>query len=275
MSFRTTRNLFLLIFGVAALMLAATAVAGDPGDLFKDIWTEDLPNQEQISKERLDLIIRYVAEGKPARQQELRKLYETDRGKFWTEVRQFFRENPPEGQGPADAQGRPPRWREELQKQHEEFLGWLKEAYPDREKELAQLRDQNSDEYFRRFGMLYRKYGNVLATQKRNPELAGVLKEDLDLIDQRDALLREIRQADDKSRKRLIDDLHEVVSKRFDLIVRKKQLQYDELRRRLDRLRRDLENKEQELGKLIESKEDVTRHYLEELLNPKPQVDLK
>jgi len=114
-----------------------------------------------------------------------------------------------------------------------------------------------------------------LATQKRNPELAGVLKEDLDLIDQRDALLREIRQADENSRKRLIDDLHEVVSKRFDLIVRKKQLQYDELRRRLDRLRRDLENKEQELGKLIESKEDVTRHYLEELLNPKPQVDLK
>jgi len=253
--------------------MLATASAADPGDAYKGIWTEELPEQEQISKERFDLIIRYVAEGKPARQQQLRKLYEEDRSKFWSEVRTFFRENPLESPSPQEVQGRTSKWREDLLKQHEEFIGWLREAYPEKEKELAHLREKDLDEYFRRFGALHRKYANVAGTQKKNPELAGVLKEDLDLLDQHDALLLAIRQADNQSKPKLVKDLHEIVGKRFDLIVRKKQLQYDELRRRLDRLRRDLEKKEQELGKLIESKEEVTRHRVEELINPTPKID--
>ncbi len=265
---------FLLTACAAAFITIASAVAGDPADPYRGIWTEDLPNNEQISKERLDLIIRYAAEGKQPRAHQLRQLYENDRSKFWNEIRQFMRENPIEGPGTNDAQGRPARWRDELQKQHEEFLTWLEEAYPDRRKELAELRESNPDEYFRRFGSLYRKYGNVAVTQKRNPELGAVLKEDLDLIDQRDALLRQITQADRRSKARLMEDLHEVISRRFDLIVRKKQLQYDDLRRRIERLRRDLESKEQELSRLIESKDEVTKQHLQELLNPAP-LDLK
>lgn len=274
MSFWINRKLLLSLV-MAAVLYPVAAAGADTADPFRGIWTEDLPNREQISKERLELIIRYVSEGKQSRQQQLRELYESDRGTFWTEVRAFFRANPPEAPGQSGDQGPVPRWKEDLQRQHEEFLAWLKEAYPDKEKELAHLRETNLDEYFRHFGGLYWKYGYIAATQKRNPELAAVLKEDLDLIDQRDDLLRRIRQADEKSKKRLTEDLHAVISKRFDLIVRKKQLQYGELRRRLERLRRDLENKEKELGKLIESKDAVTRQHLEKLLNPKPTVDWK
>ena len=70
-------------------------------------------------------------------------------------------------------------------------------------------------------------------------------------------MLREIHCADKNRRPKLMKELEEVVGKRFDLILKKKKLQYVELRRRLKRLQEQLENKQQELDKLTDSKKQA------------------
>jgi len=260
----------LFLFAIAALLPPVSTAEGEaPHETFTAVWTEN-PSSEEISKETLDLIMRYVAEGDATRQQQLQRVYESDKGKFWTEVRQFLRDNPPEAANTGDGQGQALWWQEELQAQQQKFLAWLKEAYPERERQLTKL--GNADEYWQRFGALYKKYGTVAATQNRNPELAAVLKEDLDLVDKRDELLAQIRKANRWNRPKLTKELEEVVSKRFDLIVLKKHLQYDELRRRIEGLRRELESKEHELGRLIQSKDEITKQHLQELLAPPVKV---
>ena len=66
-----------------------------------------------------------------------------------------------------------------------------------------------------------------MEAEKKNPVLAKILKENLELKWQRRKLLKKIRDADNKNQKKeLIAQLEEVVSKRFDLIVKRKHIEY-------------------------------------------------
>ncbi len=277
----------LLAFIVAAVTLGLVAVT-TVADEFEDIWEEGpgrRPRQTQLDKERLDKLIKHVAQGKDEREKQLHEVYKNDRENFWGQIRDFFhkqrgqgtpREGPPR-RGPRNGQGpRRSRWREQLQQRHEEFMGWLKKNYPSVEEELTQLREKDQDAYFRRLRKVSEKYEPIVSAEKRNkPEMATVLKEEIELTDYRDKLLKEFRQAETKRQKKIFDELKVAVSRRFDLIVRKKQLQFEELRRRLERLRRELEKRENELGKLINSKEEATKSRLKSLLHPNEKVDWK
>lgn len=290
----------LVIAALFALMVYPSPAAADE---FEDIWKEGPngpPRQMELDKERLDQLVKHVAEGNSQREEQLRQLYTKDRDKFWSEVRAFFGKQQeqggrseggrqvesggggPGGGGPGrggarDGQGGPrsSRWREEqLKRRHDEFISWLKENFPDIEKDLSQYSDK-PEEYFKRFSEVKDKYEHVMMTQKRDPELAKVLKEEIELTDYRNELLKDIRRADKKKRQQLIEQLTVVVSRRFDLIVRKKQLQFEELHRRLERLQKELAEREKELGNLIESKEEATKSRIKVLLDPKQKVEWK
>ncbi len=260
------------LFLTAALFAVLVApawgtAASDKTDEFEGIWTEDLERESgrgQLTKERLDQIIKYTSQGKPEEEKRLRKLHEDDQKKFWDEVREFFQANRPQGNGQGPRGG---QWREQLERQHDEFIQWLKENYPELEKDLTRLRQDNPDEYFRRFLATRKKYESVRAVQKRHPDLAAVLKESIDLADDRDELLREIHCAGNKQREKLIEELRDIVGRRFDLIVKKKRLQYRDLRRRLRQLQEELAGREQELGELKASKKHTTANRVEALLN--------
>lgn len=263
-------RLFLTAALFAVVLAPAWGIAAsDKTDEFEGIWTEDLERESgrgQLTKERLDQIIKYTSQGKPEEEKRLRKLHEDDQKKFWDEVRAFFERNRPQGNGQGPRGG---RWREQLERRHDEFLQWLKENYPELEKDLTWLRENNPDEYFRRFLATRKKYESVRAVQKRHPELAAVLKEGIDLADDRDELLREIHCAGNKRRQKLIEELRDIVSRRFDLIVKKKELQYQDLHGRLQRLQERLAGREQELGELKASKKQATASRVEALLNPR------
>ncbi len=154
-----------------------------------------------------------------------------------------------------------------MQKQHAELLALIKENRPERARKLADLRESDPDRYFREFSAQRRIWGPVLEARNRgDTKLAGLLIEDVDLVEDRDALLRKIHSADKKRRQKLIAELEGVVSKRFDLILKKKKLQYEALRRRLTRLQEEFERKQQELEKLTGSKKQAITKRINELV---------
>ncbi len=255
------------VLGVVAVPTWAAA-GSDKTDAFEGIWTEDLDRESgraELSKERLDQIIKYASEGKADEEKRLRKLYADDQPKFWGEVREFFHRNRPSGPNGQRPRGGG-RWRERLQKQHDELLALIKEHRPERARKLADLREGDADKYFREFSAQRRIWGPVLEARKKGAKkLAALLIKDIDLVEDRDALLREIHGADKGQRAKLIKELEGVIGKRFDLILKKKKLQYEALRRRLKRLQEELERKQQELEKLTGSKKQAITNRVNEL----------
>ncbi|MCD6394133.1 MAG: hypothetical protein J7M40_11570 [Planctomycetes bacterium] len=278
-------RIWLLAALLGVIATPTWAVAGsDKTNAFEGIWTEDLDRESgraELSKERLEQIIKYASQGKADEEKRLRKLYADDQQKFWGEVREFFHQNRPSGRGPGPGPGPGPRggggYRERMQKYHDELLALVKEHRPERARKLAALRESSResdrDKYFKEFSALRKIWGPVLEALKRgDKKLADLLIEDIGLVEERDALLREIHCADKNRRPKLIKELEVVVGKRFDLILKKKKLQYMELRRRLKRLQEQLESKQQELDKLTGSKKQAITKRVNDLV-PKEKAN--
>jgi len=119
------------------------------------------------------------------------------------------------------------------------------------------------------FDRTVEKYGYIYRAWRQNPELGRVLKEKLELKEKRDRLLRRIRASkSEKDKKKLIAQLEEVVSSRFDLMVREKQIAYEQLRKRLEELKKRVEESQAEVDKLmdVEFKTENVKARIEELI---------
>ncbi|MHC4528975.1 MAG: hypothetical protein ACYS29_13955, partial [Planctomycetota bacterium] len=78
--------------------------------------------------------------------------------------------------------------------------------------------------------------------------------EDLELKKQRGQLLRKIKRVTTEDQKReLIAELKEVVALRFDLLLRRKEIEYEQLHARLEQLRKRVEESEAEVAKWKEA----------------------
>jgi uncharacterized protein YukE len=161
-------------------------------------------------------------------------------------------------------------WPAIMRQRHEEYLEWLQDNYPDQAKELIELREQDPQLYMRKLGISFEKYGNIAETAKENPELAKVLKEDFELKEQRGSLLSRIKDAtDEKEKQRLIKELEGVVSARFDLVVKRTQIRYEQLSKKLERLKKELKQKEAQVEKWKDPKfkKQNVKARLEKLLS--------
>ena len=114
---------------------------------------------------------------------------------------------------------------------------------------------------------LMHRYEPIMRAERSNPKLAQVMKEDLDLQKQRDNILRQLRTATDKEKDKLMAELKDNVSRRFDVIIARKQLQYDDLRRRLEDLQAEVKTREQELQKLKSNKDEAVKKHIDDLVN--------
>ena len=85
----------------------------------------------------------------------------------------------------------------------------------------------------KQLGLSLKKYGRIAEAARENPRLAEVLKKDLELRQQQDKLLEEIKAAGDKDKEELVKDLKEVLNNRFDVIVERKQIEYEQLSKSL------------------------------------------
>jgi hypothetical protein len=272
----------------------ATSPAGD--DPF---WEEEYAdNFPKISEERTNQFLEQLRKENPARADELEKLRKEKPDEFRTQIQvefmkqmrqQWNRPERPQGSqpGPGGPQGPTPpgrpeqkpgqpqpgdRWRERMEKMHNDFIAWLEKNYPEQAEAIKPLREKQPEEYMAKTMDLMRKYEPIMRAEKNNPKLAQAMKDDLELQKQRDALLKEIRTAKDKEREKLIAELKDNVARRFDVIMTKKQLQYDDLKKRLEELQKEVKTREGELEKLKTTKDKAVSEHLNELVGQAEKV---
>ncbi len=264
------RVILVLVIAAVATVTVLPCFAAEKDE--KDIWTEDErrgpgpgpgpgpgrppgpgrgpgrgPRRFELTDDEIDRIMKGLQESNPAKAKELVKLRETDPNQFSVELRRHGREEFVKIIRERIEKGRS-RWRAE-------FLEWLGKAVHKEAEELAKLKGISPDLYAKKFELVRRKYWRIFEESKRNPELAKVLLDDLELKKRRDELLRNIKATtSEREKKKLVAELEEVVAGRFDLIVRRKQIAYERLLKWLEGLRKRLRESRGEIARWRDEK---------------------
>lgn len=256
----------------------------------------------QMGPEQLDKMLGELRKINPQKADELAKLREENPDAFRVELHKAMREqfeqrmkeqmaepsrrrqrpevspmesgDKPKGQRPGEGawmgHGGPEMMREWMEKKHEEYINWLETNYPDEAAKLKQLKEENPEQYMRAVMVSGRKYWPIFQASKDNPELARVLKEQLAMKEHRNIILRRIKETtDEKEKKELTAELERIVGRQFDLIVRKKQLAYEDLAKKLEDLKKEVEHKkaEAEKWKSRDFKNEQVKKRVTELLS--------
>lgn len=281
----------MLVLAMAGVMLLGIALPCWSGEKKEEsIWSEDEPvpkhRRFELTEERIERIMGRLEETDPEKAEKLAELREEDPEKFKAELRELMRERfggrmregrkegrkearrpggEPFGEagGPFGKHGGPfgggrgsghdPHGMR-MHRLHGEYLEWLEENYPEEAERLAEMREENPELHRRHLAFSMKKYGRIAKAAEDNPELAAVLKEDLELKKQRAELLEEIESASNKEKEALIEELKEVVSRRFDLIVKRKEIEYEQLRKRVVELQQRVEESKANVAKWEDAK---------------------
>lgn len=234
----------------------------------------------ELSPEQVERILYQIREDNPQKADALIQLREKDPEAFKAEIHKLAREQfmirmreqkgepgkqsrrrlggpmiegheqgGPMMKGPGQGEW-PEMMRERMQEKSEEYMKWLKENFPDEATKLEQLKEENPGQYMRAVGLSWRKYNPIFQASKDNPQLASVLKDQLALREKRAELLRQIRAAtDEKQKETLVKELEAAVGQQFDLIVRSKELAYEDLTRKLAELQKEVDQRKAEVEK--------------------------
>ena len=219
----------------------------------EDIWVEGEPRgpgrgpgrgprRFELTDEEIDRVMKALKESDPAKAKELAELRAKDPNQFQAELRKHGSE-----EVGKIIRERIETWR---QRWRNEFLEWLQKNYRKEAEELEKLKQRDPDLYVNKFDLTMGKYRPIWeAVRRRNTELAEVLKEDLELKERRAELLRAIKAAkSEKERKELTGQLQEVVSRRYDLIVKQKEIAYERLLRWLKELQNRIKKSRAEIA---------------------------
>ncbi len=256
-----------------------------------EFWMQgQMPGEHRVmSEERIGQFLGQIREQNPQRADELEALRDQNpeqfRAELLSEFGKRFQQMRQRG-GRTDAQPGQPQGpeqpfapgdlmaggshggaiRERMENAHNQLLAWLEKNDPQQAERLKNLREKNSERYLLQILETMRKYEPILRAEKTNPKLAEVLKEDMELVKKRDKLVEELRFAKDPEQEKLAAELREVTSMRFDIIIAKKQLQYDELKARLDELKKEVEKRATELDKYKADKDKAVDDHVKELI---------
>jgi len=282
----------ILVLAIVMVVLTAPAPCRAAEKEEENIWSENKPRRGhgrfELTEEKIERIMNRLKEANPEEAKELEQLREKDLEKFKAELRKVmherfgkkFREHRKERSerhmrrphtGGPGMPGMPPGMPGMgIHRRHGELLEWLKKNYPEEAEKLAGLKEKKPKLHMRQMALTLKKYRSIFEAEKENPELAEVLKEDLELKKQRNQLVRKIRAASDKGeKKKLVKNLEEAISSRFDLIVRRKQVEYEQLRKKLRKLREQVKQSEAEVEKWKDDKfkKENVKARLEELVS--------
>jgi ribosomal protein S10 len=246
------------------------------------------PNQEMKRSMRgedfLTNLLEKIRQDDPNEAARLEKLRNEDPKLFHEEMRKAARQlRPrPEGaesdqprrgtmeensEGPMGMMGRE-KIREHMQEKETELMTWLEKNEPEKAKELTALKTTDPPAYKRRMMFEMRNYRQIIDAEQTNPALAEVLKKDMVLKQKRNELLEKIKgTTDEKQKEELTKQLKEVIGQRFDLIVQKKQLKYEELKKKLEDLQQIVNKSQAELENLKSKKAEQIDNYMEELMS--------
>ena len=161
------------------------------------------------------------------------------------------------------------KWR---QQRRADFLDWLEKNYSRDARGLASLKERDPNLYEKKLSSTREKFGPIRDAERRNPELAEVLKEDLRLKEREDELVGKIKATtNQKGQEKLTTELEEVLGDRYDLILRRKQIAYERLLKELEEMQNRIKESHAEMLRSQDSKvkgENV-KQRLKDLLEQK------
>ena len=204
---KTAHKLTLAVFVTAILAICLPAVYAE-----QDPWTEDTesgpPRREvKLTDEKINEIMAELAANNPDKAERLEQLRKENPDTFNTVIArlamnkegrrdrrsredrmmpgmpggQMGRQTPGERVPSRDGKGGPGYGHEMIRQQETETLEWLERNDPNEAKELLKLKEENHKLYIRKMSSAVKKYRKIMETEKNNPALAAVLKEDLEL----------------------------------------------------------------------------------------------
>lgn len=245
---------------MAVAVLPCSAAEKDKKD-GQSIWTEDEqrepgpgrgglppgPRKVELTDEEISRILESLKQRDPKAAEDLTKLRSKNPEQFMDELRTHAREEFGKVIGE-----RIEKWREQ---RRNEFLEWLQKTLPGEAEELAKIKERNPDLYGKKYDLAWRNYGRIFEEKGRNPELANVLIEDLKLKKREDELVGKIKACTDKKEKEQLEaELGQVAGNRYDLILRRKQIAYEWLLKRLDELQNRVKESRAEMLKFQDPK---------------------
>ena len=288
---KTDYRIIAVLAIISAMLLAVprSCAAAEKAD--ETVWSEDEPERDNKSLEpqpqRVEHIMNRLAETDPEKAKELEKLRKEDPEKFKAEIREIIREQfgrrlrDHAEQKPGrrfqhgmDMPGMEPRGpgefgmgMEQMYDRHAEYLEWLGKNYPEEADKLTALKSKNPELYIKELRLSYKKYGRIAESAKENPQLAEVLKKDLELRKVQNELLKKIKATtNDNEKKELTQKLEETLGQRFDLIVECKQIEYEHLRKKIETLKQQVQQSEAQVEKWKELKASIVKERIEELI---------
>jgi hypothetical protein len=240
--------------------------------------------------EQTDHILAELKEKNPQKADELMQLREKDPNAFRMELQNAMREQfmlrmheqrgmqqgGPAGQPHAMQGPGAEMMREKIQEKTEEYLKCLRENYPDEAAKLEQLKMDNPEQFMRAMMISGKKYGPICQAVKDDPNLAKVLKQQMELRSKRAELLKQIRATtDEKQKKTLTTELEQIVGQQFDLIVKRKQMAYEDLTKKLADLQKEVNQRKAEVEKWKgkDFKSQKVKERVTELLNEKEKFE--
>jgi len=241
----------------------------------------------QMSDEMVERMLGQLAERNPEKAKELKELREKDPEKFRAEFRRAMREFRGEftgqraGRGAREGRGEPggpggpaevrgPGRGMRMREMYAEHLEWLEKNYPEEAKNLAELQKENPELYTKRIAISFRKYREIQEAERDNPKLAEILKKDLELRGERNRLVRRIREEKDENEKnKMTKELEEIVNERFDLILQRKQIAYEQLSQKLEKLKEEVKKSKESIEKWNDPKlkDEKVKTRIKELIS--------
>lgn len=252
-----------LLFLLSLMVFAAGGVLAEEAQMADDvdIWTDDFDRPRRgMTQERAEKIIIYISANNPEAASSLRNALKESLDKFSIDLHNYVEKSRSE-------EGAKKRNKQRLERKYGDYVEWFKENYPEQAKQLLSETENDPDSYFNRVGISWRKYGRVKQAQENSPELGEVVKKDIELLGRRDRLIRKIRETEDEGQvQTLKSELTGVVHGRFDLIIEKRQIKYEQMLKKVEKLKHDLHAQKAELEKLQGKKGEITAERVEELL---------
>jgi hypothetical protein len=235
----------------------------EPGEPREPRGPRGGPRWFELTDETIEQIMKDLAKSEPAKAAELSKLREKDPEKFKEELgktataRERFEKVIRE------------RMEARTRQMQAEYIEFLEKTYPKEAEKLAELKERDPNLYIKQFRLSMDKYGRIFRAARENPELGEVLKEDLELKEKEEQLLKKIKSAGkEDEKKELTAQLEKTVGRRFDLLVRQKEIEYGRLLRRLEELKKQLEENKAEVTKWKDAKfkEENVKKRVQELI---------
>lgn len=297
-----------VLVGLFVISGPAACFAAQPQDS-NNIWLDARPGREAsrpgLKAESIERIMQRIRQADPQRADELAKLRADEPEAFKNELRAAMREQfgkrmqqrmaerpeqmrghrepamrleglGPRGAGRAGEGPQREMMRERMREKNAEYIEWLGQNFPDEAEKLEQLQKEKPELYMRKLMVSLKKYGRIYRASKDNPELAAVLKDDMAHKQRRHELTSRIKSTTDKSAKdALISELEDVIGRRFDLIVKRKQIAYEQLSKKLEELQKEVKSREADVEKWKspQFKEQNVKARIKELLSQTGKFD--